>query len=227
MIASLFLALLAGPLPLEPGTWWEYRESYTESLNGVYSTSEEVARFEIRARRRGPYLEQTGGADPTSGPIERGDQWIRMGAFTGEEPLPLPLEVGREGPSEGGAGWKVEEEEEVTVPAGAYRALRCAIRTWRSVSILWIAPGVGVVRQIEGAPDAPPEMERVLLRHGAAPGSPGSAPGLGGQRGKQGPEAAQQLAGERREIAVDGLYALPLGGVPRAAPDHSLAVPQQ
>jgi hypothetical protein len=165
--AVALVVLLQGPIPLDPGTWWEYRESYTESLHGVYSTSDEVARFEVRPRRSGPYLEQTGGVDPFSGPVERGGSWIRLGAFTGEEPLPLPLEVGRTGPpSEEGPGWAVEAEEEITVPAGTFKTLRCAIRTWRSLSILWIAPGVGVVRQIEGAPDTPPELERVLLRRG-------------------------------------------------------------
>lgn len=165
--AVVLLVLLDGPIPLEPGTWWEYRESNTESLHGVYSTSDEVTRFDVRARRSGPYLEETGGADPFSGPVERGPDWIRLGAFTGEEPLPLPLEVGHAGPpSEGGPGWSVEAEEEVTVPAGTFKTLRCAIRTWRTLSILWIAPGVGVVRQLEGAPDSPPELERVLLRRG-------------------------------------------------------------
>jgi hypothetical protein len=165
--AAVLLVVIGGPIPLETGSWWEYRESYTESLHGVYSTSDEVARFEIRSRRSGPYLEQIGGGDPYSGPVERGSDWIRVGAFTGEEPLPLPLEVGRAGPpSEDGPGWLVEAEEEITVPAGTFKTLRCAIRTWRSVSMLWIAPGVGVVRQVEGAPGSPPEMERVLLRHG-------------------------------------------------------------
>jgi len=28
---------------------------------------------------------------------------------------------------------------------------------------------VGIVRQVEGAPGSPPEMERVLLRHGPEP----------------------------------------------------------
>jgi hypothetical protein len=170
MSAALLLAVLAGPIPLEPGCWWEYRESYTESLHGVYSTSEEEVRFEVRSGRQGLFLVQKGGADPASGPVERGPGWIRIGPWTGEEPLPLPLEVGREGPpSEEGPGWRVEAEEEVTVPAGTFEALRCAIRTWRSVSVLWIAPGVGIVRQTEGAPGTPPELERVLLRRGPTP----------------------------------------------------------
>ena len=171
-LTLLLLAQAAAlaPFPLEPGRFWEYRESYTEELNGVSSTTDETTRFEIRGRPGRLVLEQTGGADPSSGPIEAGDGWLRLGAWTGEEPLPLPLEVGHAGPRAegegGGPGWKVEAEEEVTVPAGTFTAFRCAVRTWRSVGVLWIAPGVGVVREIQGTPGARPEIERVLLRRG-------------------------------------------------------------
>jgi hypothetical protein len=68
----------------------------------------------------------------------------------------------------------VEAEEEVSVPAGTVLALRCAIRTRRNVSLLWIVPGVGVVREAQGPPGRRPEIERVLLRWGgpAAPPAP-------------------------------------------------------
>ena len=49
------------------------------------------------------------------------------------------------------------------MPAGRFKALRCALRTWRSESVLWIAPGVGVVRETQGSPGRRPEIERVLL----------------------------------------------------------------
>lgn len=163
---------LAFPFPLEPGRFWEYRESYTEELNGVASTTDETTRFEIRGVPGHLSLRQTGGADPSSGPIEEGEGWIRLGAWTGEEPLPVPLEVGRAGPASegGGPGWTVEAEEELTVPAGTFKTLRCALRTWRSVGILWIAPGVGVVREIQGSPGQRPEIERVLIRRGGGVG---------------------------------------------------------
>ncbi len=51
----------------------------------------------------------------------------------------------------------------MTVPAGRFQALRCALRTWRSVSVLWIVPGVGVVKETQGSPGRRPEIERVLL----------------------------------------------------------------
>jgi hypothetical protein len=110
---------------------------------------------------------QTGGADPSPGPVEAGEGWIRLTPWTGEDALPLPLEVGRAGPrTEGGEAWKVETEEEVTVPAGTFRALRCVLRGSGSVSTLWITPGVGVVRETQGsgAPGRRPEIERVLLK---------------------------------------------------------------
>lgn len=175
MFALLVLALAAPPLPLEPGTWWEFRESYTEHLGALDSTTDDTTRFEVRESRNGPLLRQEGGADPASAPIELGDDWIRLGAWTGEDPLPLPLEPGRSGPpSEGGPGWKVEAEEEVVLPAGTFKALRCALRTRQSESVLWIALGVGVVRQTEGVPGRAPEIERRLLRWGglAAPKPP-------------------------------------------------------
>ncbi|MFI5184214.1 MAG: hypothetical protein ACHQNV_07445 [Vicinamibacteria bacterium] len=161
-------ATVAATIPLEPGRFWEYRESYTEERDGVASTTEETTRFEVRGARGHLSLRQTGGADPSSGPIEEGEGWVRLGSWTGEEPLPVPVEIGRVGPSPeaGGAGWTVEAEEEVVVPAGRFKALRCALRTWRSVSILWIAPNLGVVREIQGAPGHHPEIERVLIRSG-------------------------------------------------------------
>lgn len=174
-LLALAFVLLAVPIPLDAGTWWEYRESYTEHLGALDSTTDDTTRFEVRASRTGRFLHQEGGADPSSGPIEVGEDWIRLGAWTGEDPLPLPLEPGRSGPpSEGGRGWTIEAEEEVTVPAGTFRALRCALRTRRSESVLWIAPSVGVVRETQGVPGRRPEIERVLLRWGgpAAPKPP-------------------------------------------------------
>src|SRR5262249_47739862 len=42
----LLLLLAAAPIPLQPGTWWEYRESYTEHLaGGLDSTSDDTTRF--------------------------------------------------------------------------------------------------------------------------------------------------------------------------------------
>jgi hypothetical protein len=98
-------------------------------------------------------------------PVESGDGYLRLGPWTGDEALPLPLQVGRSGPAEDGrAAWIVESEEQVTVPAGVFTAFRCALRTWRSESLLWIAPGVGVVRETVGVPGRRPEIERVLLK---------------------------------------------------------------
>jgi hypothetical protein len=164
------------PLPLQPGTWWEYRESYAERLGALDSISDDTTRFEVRGSAERPLLRQQGGTDPGSTPIEIGEGWIRIGVWTGEEPLPLPLEVGRAGPpSEGGPGWRVEAEEDVTVPGGTFRTLRCALRTRSSESILWIAPGIGVVRETQGSPGRRPEIERVLLRWGP-PAAPPEAP---------------------------------------------------
>jgi hypothetical protein len=182
MSALLLLALLECPapecpIPLEPGTWWLYREAYTEHLGSLDSTSEDTTRFEVRGREGRLFLNQTGGADPSPGAIEEGDGWIRLGPWTGEEALPLPLAPGRSGPpAEGGGGWTVEAEEAIAVPAGTFHALRCALRTRRTVSILWIAPGVGVVRETHGTPGQRPEIERVLIRWGPQPTGPGPQP---------------------------------------------------
>jgi hypothetical protein len=150
---------------LEPGTWWEYRESYAEHVGGIDSITDETTRFEVRGTSEQPFIHQSGGADPASGPVEVGDGWIRLGPWTGEDALPLPLEVGRTAPpTDAGPGFTVEAEEDVTVPAGTFRALRCALRTKTSESVLWIARGVGVVRETQGVPGTRPEIERVLLR---------------------------------------------------------------
>jgi hypothetical protein len=176
LAASPPLTITIGEIPLEPGTWWEFRESYTEHLGGLDSTSDGTTRFEVRGTPARPFLKQEGGADPSSGPIEVGDDWIRLGPWTGEEPLPLPLEPGRTGPpSEGGPGWRVEAEEEVTVPAGTFRTLRCALRTRETESVLWIALGVGIVRETQGAPRKRPDIERVLMKWGG-PKGPSAGP---------------------------------------------------
>jgi hypothetical protein len=177
----LILVLLARSLvfavPLEPGTWWEYRESYTERIGSLDSTSDDTTRFEVRGSGVRPYIRQHGGADPTSGPVESGPGWIRLTPWTGEDALPVPLEPGRSGPPTGaGVAWTVEEMEEVTVPAGTFTALRCALRTWHNASVLWITPGVGVVRETQGTPGRRPEIERVLLRWGAPSAATLSSP---------------------------------------------------
>jgi hypothetical protein len=156
------LLVLEAPIPLAPGTWWEYRESYTEYVGNLDSTSDtEATRFEVHGRPQRPFIEQKGGEDPTSGPVEQGADWIRLGPWTGEDALPLPLEPGKSGPAaEGGGAWRVEAEEQVTVPAGNFTALRCAFRTRASVAVLWIAPGTGVVRETQGVPGRTPEIER-------------------------------------------------------------------
>jgi hypothetical protein len=171
----LLAAALVSPIPLVPGTWWEYRESYTERRGEIDSTTDEMTRFEIRGTAERPFIHQRGGADPGSGPVEAGEGWIRLGPWTGEDALPLPLEPGRSGPAAGDGlkGWTVEEEEDVTVPAGTFRALRCTLRTPTVVSSLWITPGVGVVRETQGAPGRRPEIERVLVRWAGARGPGG------------------------------------------------------
>lgn len=178
MGALLLSALLPSPIPLAPGTWWEYLESYTEYLGGVDSTTDEVTRFEVRGSHERPFLHQKGGADPSPGPVEIGEGWIRLGPWTGEDALPLPLEPGRSGPpsAPGASGFTVEGEEEVTVPAGTFAALRCALRTRAFASVLWIAPGVGVVRETQGPSGRRPEIERVLLRWGGPAAKPPPAP---------------------------------------------------
>lgn len=154
------------PIPLRHGSFWEYRESYAQQRGEVAATTDETTRFEMHSGRRGFYVAQKGGADPVSGPVERGDGWIRLLPWTGEDALPVPLALGGVGPGSSADhdGWKVEAEEDVAVPAGAFRAFRCAIRTWTQVSILWITPGVGVVKETHGTPGRKPEIERVLLR---------------------------------------------------------------
>lgn len=167
MIALLLAAALAPPFPTAPGGFWEYRETYAEHRGDVDVVSDDDTRFEMRGTARRPLVVQTGGVDPAgAAPIEQGDDWLRLGSWTGEEPLPLPLVVGAARPTDedGRAGWVVEAEEEVTVPAGRFTALRCALRTWRSESVLWIVPAVGVVRETQGVPGRRPEIERVLLR---------------------------------------------------------------
>jgi len=167
LLLLLLLDLSVSPVPLARGTTWEYRESYTEVLGEVDSTTEEVTRFEVRGSPERPYISQSGGADPSPGPVEAGEGWIRLTPWTGEDALPLPLEVGRSGPrSEGGTAWTVEAIEEVTVPAGTFSARRCTLRGPGIESVLWIAPGVGVVRETQGSGrlGRKPEIERVLLR---------------------------------------------------------------
>ena len=160
-------ALAASPVPLARGTFWEYRESYTEAHGELDSTTDSVTRFEVRGGPGRPYIHQEGGADPSSGPVEVGEGWIRLTPWTGEDALPLPLEPGRLGPrAEGGGAWTVDAEEDVVVPAGLFRALRCVLRGPGSESVLWVVPGVGVVRETQGSgrPGRRPEIERVLLK---------------------------------------------------------------
>jgi len=167
------LALLAAallPIPLSPGTWWEYRETYTERIGALDSIQDDTTRFAVGGRVAAPFIHQSGGADPVSGPVRWGDDWISLAPWTGEERLPLPLEPGRAGPppAPGLEAWTVEERQSVTVPAGTFEALRCALRTRRLHSVLWIAPSVGVVREQHGEPGRRPEIERVLLRWSGA-----------------------------------------------------------
>jgi hypothetical protein len=164
---ALFVALaVEPPFPLESGGSWIYREAYAEKRGAIDAITEEETQFSVRRTPRQILVVQTGGADPAGAvPVELGPDFVRLGPWTGDEPLPLPLEVGRRGPAEDErAGWVVEAREEVEVPAGRFEAFRCALRTWRSESVLWIAPGVGVVKETIGAPDQRPELERVLLR---------------------------------------------------------------
>ena len=116
----LLAAAVVFVFSLQPGTWWEFRESYSEPLGGIDRITDETTRFEVRGSVERPFLQQTGGADPGPGPVEAGEGWIRLGPWTGEDALPLPLAVGRTGapPSEGGPAWTVEAEEEVTRPRG-------------------------------------------------------------------------------------------------------------
>ena len=175
MITALLLAA-ALPFPLDNGASWVYREAYTEKRRGLDAITEEETRFEVRHGPRQILVVQSGGADPAGAvPVELGPDFVHLGPWTGDEALPLPLEVGRSGPAEEDrAAWVVEALEGVNVPAGAFTAFRCALRTWRSESLLWIAPGVGVVKETIGVPGQRPEIERVLLRattigHSASP----------------------------------------------------------
>jgi hypothetical protein len=162
----LLALLLQSPIPLDPGTWWEYREASTERLGEIFSTTQDETRFAVTGSRTRPFIVQRGGVDPVSGPAESGPGWVRVAPWTGEDAIPAPLEVGRSGPvPEGGdAGWTVEAEETVSVPAGTFMAFRCAFRTATAVSLLWIAPAVGVVREAHGPPGGRPEIERELVR---------------------------------------------------------------
>jgi hypothetical protein len=166
LLALLFLAAsTVTAVPLQFGNWWEYRESYSEHLGEVDAITDATTRFAVTGGPRRWFIDQRGGADPSPGPVESGDGWIRLAPWTGEDALPLPLEVGRTGPlSEGGQGWTVEAEEDVEVPAGTFRALRCALRSHANESVLWIAAGVGVVRETQGKPRLRPEIDRVLVR---------------------------------------------------------------
>jgi hypothetical protein len=167
MLLALWLLLAEVPIPMVSGAWWEYRESYTQRLHGVDSTEDDTTRFVLSGRPGRWFINQTGGFDPSPGPADVGASWLRLGPWTGEEALPLPLEPGRRGPvAEGGGAWTVELEEEITVPAGTFSALRCAFRTRSLESILWIVPGIGVVRETQGPPGEHPEIDRVLLRWG-------------------------------------------------------------
>jgi len=168
VLVAFLLSAVESPVPLEPGTWWEYQEYYTERIGPIDSTTKDLTRIEVRGPRERPFLRQTGGNDPVSAPAEQGEDWLRLGPWTGEDALPLPLETGRSGPrsDEKTEPWRVEAEEETSVPAGRFKTLRCALRTRTLESILWIAVGVGVVRETQGVPGMRPEIERVLLRWG-------------------------------------------------------------
>ncbi len=171
-----FLAAALLPIPLSPGTWWEYRETYTERIGAIDSSQDDITRFAVGGKPSAPFIVQSGGADPVSGPARWGESWISLAPWTGEDRLPLPLEPGRVGPppAPGLEAWVVEGIEPVDVPAGHFEALRCALRTWRLHSVLWIAPNVGVVREQHGQPGRRPEIERVLLRWSGAPAGAGS-----------------------------------------------------
>jgi hypothetical protein len=170
VLAFFLLSLLSpqtdSPVPLDAGTWWEYRELAREKTGSLWSATELTTRFEVRGTSRGLFVRQTGGADPAPGPVELGERWIRLTPWTGEEALPVPLAVGAVGPgaADGLAGWRVEEEETISVPAGDFRAFRCVLRTPSLDSVLWITPGVGVVRETQGRPEEPPDIERELVR---------------------------------------------------------------
>ena len=95
MIALVLAAALAPPFPVAPGTFWVYRESYAERRGDVDVVSDDDTRFEMHGTAARPLVVQTGGADPAgTAPIEVGEDWVRLGPWTGEEVLPLPLETG-------------------------------------------------------------------------------------------------------------------------------------
>ncbi len=83
MIPLLLFAAIESPIPLEAGTWWEYRESYTERIGEIDSTSDDTTRFVMGGSSKRPFVNQTGGADPSPGPVERGEGWIRLAPWTG------------------------------------------------------------------------------------------------------------------------------------------------
>jgi hypothetical protein len=177
--ATLVLLLqVQVPLPLEVGTWWEYREISREKSGPLWVASETVTHFVVRSLDGRPFLHQEGGFDPSPGPIERGDDWIRLAPWTGEEPLPLPLAVGAVGPGLEAElqGWRVETQETISVPAGEFTVFRCALRSPEEDAVLWIAPDVGVIRETQGVPGQPPDTERLLLRwSGEKQRAPGAA----------------------------------------------------
>jgi hypothetical protein len=164
------LSLVATVVPLTPGTWWEYHELARERIGKLWSATDDTVVFSVRGRPGALLLAQRGGTDPGVGAVEIGEHSLRLGLWTGEGALPLPLVVGAEGPpmAEGLAGWRVEAEEVVEVPAGRFDAFRCGLRAPTSESVLWIAPGVGIVRETFGTPGEPPLVERELMRWKAA-----------------------------------------------------------
>jgi hypothetical protein len=176
-VSIVLVLLLLNPAsadwPFAPGTWWDYRELSREKVGPIWSASEAETRFTVRGSLIRSFIAQEGGAEPSSGPVELGPDWVRLVPWTGEEALPWPLRVGAAGPSadDGTPGWRVELEETVSVPAGTYRTFRCALRTSVSWSVLWVAPDIGIIKEEHGAPRDPPELERVLLRWRRAPGA--------------------------------------------------------
>lgn len=165
LIQSSTPASSVDPIPLKPGTAWIYRETWREDRGGLDEVTVSETRFEVRPGRR-PFLRQSGGEDPASGPAESGPGWLRLPPWTGEDALPLPLEPGGEGPvAEGSSSrWICSDFEEVSVPAGEFQALACGFSADGREARLWIALGVGVVRETEGPRGRRPDLERVLLR---------------------------------------------------------------
>jgi hypothetical protein len=182
LLTLVLLALISPPsiVPLGPGTWWEYREILREKSGELWVATELETRFVVRGSVRRPFIDQEGGADPSPGPAEWGEAWLRLIPWTGEEALPLPLVVGATGAGmeEHLRGWEIEAEETLIVPAGEFRALRCALHAPEAESVLWIVPGVGVVRETHGTAGLPPQLERILVRWSGdprrTPGGPAS-----------------------------------------------------